>query len=45
MDLGTSVVLSSNEENDVMRYYVNFATEGYCSAKFYEACGFGEGSV
>ena len=46
MDLGTSMVLSPHEDgDDLSRYLVSFATKGYCSAKFYQACGFGEGSV
>jgi hypothetical protein len=45
MDIGTSMVLSPYEEgDDVSRYLVNFATKGYSSTKFYQACGFGEGS-
>jgi hypothetical protein len=46
MDLGTSMVLSPHEDgDDLSRYLVSFATKGYCSNKFYQACGFGEGSV
>jgi hypothetical protein len=46
MDLGTSMVLSPLEEGDDLSHYlVSFATKGYSSTKFYQACGFEEGSV
>ena len=46
MDLGTSIVLSPNDEGDDRpRYLVSFATYEYCSPKFYQACGFQEGSA
>ena len=46
MDLGTSMVLSPLDEGeDLSRYLVSFATKGYSSTKFYQACGFEEGSM
>ena len=46
MDLGTSMVLNRDEEDDdISCYLVSFATKEYSSAKFYQACGFGEGSL
>ena len=40
------MVLSPHEDgDDHSRYLVSFATKGYSSTKFYQACGFEDGSV